>query len=217
MIVKAIFKYQSNALKIDLGDQTLTNVEMYANTELQSEPQVIVEIMPDLFDGGKLTSTDTNFNEQQNDWWQATCEPVLILSSGNGKHPTDWWEMSKKIFCISCKIINAINEKDSNFSCVEYKEDQIVVTTCCNEPSTNKRFAMRINESETEYPTCKFEMIRLPCCDQFRPKSIIDDNIYNYEVCAKYSISCVSKVINKLPTKAMSWTCSRLKCQFRMW
>ena len=97
---------------------------MYANTELQSEPQVIVEIMPDLFDGGKLTSKDTNFNEQQNDWWQATCEPVLILSNGNGKlHPMDWWEMSKKIFCISCKIINAINEKDSNFSCVECGED----------------------------------------------------------------------------------------------
>ena len=106
-----------------LGDQTLTNVEMYAKTELQSEPQVIVDIMPDLFDGEKLTSKDTNFNELQNDWWQATCEPVLILSSGNGKHLMDWWEMSIKIFCISCITVNAINEKDSNFSCVECGEN----------------------------------------------------------------------------------------------
>ena len=73
-----------------------------------------------------------------------------------------------------------------------------------------KRFVVRINESETECPTCKSEMIRPPCCDQFRPKSIIDDDINNFEVWAKYFISCVCKVINKLPPKAMSWKYSRL-------
>ena len=118
------------------------------------------------------------------------------------------WEISNHISCISRKTVNDVNENDSSFSCVKCGENQIVATTCCVEPSTNKRFAVRINESETECPTCKSEMIRLPCCDQFRPKSIIDDTTYNCEVCAKYSISCKRKVINKTPPEAMSWKCS---------
>ena len=120
--------------------------------------------------------------------------------------------MSNQISCISCKTVNNVNENNSSFSCVECGEEQIVADTCCDKPSSNKRFAVRVNELETECPTCKSEMIKLPCCDQFRQKSIIDDNIYNCKVCEKYSIGCVCKVINKLPPKAMSWKCSRLKC-----
>ena len=124
----------------------------------------------------------------------------------------NWWEMSNQISCISCKTVNNANENNSSFSCAECGEEQIVADTCCDEPSSNKRFAVRINELETECPTCKSEMIKLPCCDQFRQKSIIDDNIYNCKVCEKHSIGCVCKVINKLPPKAKSWKCSRLKC-----
>ena len=140
--------------------------------------------MPDISDGEKLTTQKTNSNEQQKDWWQATFEPVQILSNGNGKHSMDWWEMSNQISCKSCKTVNDVNENGSSFSCVVCREDQIVATTCCDKSSSNKRFAVPINESETQCPTCKSEMIRLPCCDQFRLKSIIDDNIYNSEVCA---------------------------------
>ena len=51
--------------------------------------------------------------------------------------------------------------------------------------------------------TCKSEMTSFRA-NQFRPKSIMDKNIYNCEVCAKYSISCMLKVINKLPPKAIN-------------
>ena len=148
---------------------------MYANAELRFEPEVTIEIMPDLSDGEKVTTKETNFNEQQKDLWQATCKPVQILFSENGKHPTDWRKMSNHISCISYKTVNDVNETDSSFLCVECEDDQIVVATCCDEPSTNKCFAIRIIESVTECPTCKSQMI--PCCDQFKPKSIIDDNI----------------------------------------
>ena len=122
--------------------------------------------------------------------------------------------MSIQISCISCKTVNDAKENDSSFSCAECGEDQIVAATCCDEPSTNKRFAVRINESKTNCPTCKSQMIRLLCCDQFKPKSINDDKIYNCEVCAKYSISCECKVFNMLPPTAMSLNCSRLSCHY---
>ena len=88
-----------------------------------------------------------------------------ILSTDNNKHSMNWWEMSNQISCISCKTVNNVNENNSSFLCVEYGEEQIVADTCCDEPSSNKRFAIRINELETECPTCKSEMIKLPCCD----------------------------------------------------
>ena len=120
--------------------------------------------------------------------------------------------MFNQISCISCKTVYDVNESDSSFSFVECGEDQIVVATWCDEPSSNKRFAVRINELETECPTCKSEIKRLPSSEQVRPKLLIDDNIYNCEVSAKYSISCLCKVINKLSPKALNWKCSRLKC-----
>ena len=119
---------------------------MYANIELQSEPQVTVATMPDFSNGKKLTIKETNSNEQQKDWWQAKCEPVQILSDESSKHPINWWKMSNHISCISCITIDDVNENGSSFSCVECEEDQTVVITCCDKPSKNKRFAVRINE-----------------------------------------------------------------------
>ena len=51
------------------GDQALNIAKMYANTELQSEPQVTFKIMPDLSDVEILTIKETNSNKQQKDWW----------------------------------------------------------------------------------------------------------------------------------------------------
>ena len=189
-------------------DQTLNKPKMHHNTE----PQATVEVLSSLSDGENISTNEIDSNVQQKEWWQETSEPFQILSTDNNKHSMNWWEMSNQISCISCKTVNNVNENNSSFSCVECGEEQIVADTCCDEPSSNKRFAVRVNELETECPTCKSEMIKLPCCDQFRQKSIIDDNIYNCKVCEKYSIGCVCEVINKLPPKAMSWKCSRLKC-----
>ena len=73
--------------------------------------------------------------------------------------------MSNHIFCISCKTVIDVNENNSSFSCVECGKDQVMVTTRCDEPLSNKRFVVSINESETECPTCKFEIERLSCYD----------------------------------------------------
>ena len=55
--------------------------------------------------------------------------------------------MSNHISCISGKTVNDVNENDSSFSCVECGKDQVMVTTRCDEPTSKKRFAVRINGS----------------------------------------------------------------------
>ena len=134
-VSKSNFQVPKQCAEDKLEDQALTSVKMFAKTKLQSEPQVTIETTPDHFDGEKLTTKETNSNEQQKDWRQSTSEPVQKLSNGNGKHPMDWWKMSNRTFYISSKIANNVNENDSSFSCVECGKDPIVVTTCCDEPS----------------------------------------------------------------------------------
>jgi len=61
---------------------------------------------------------------------------------------TDWWELSCHVTCISC------NTDVTKFVCNECGVQQALATPCGVEGTSNKRFAVALNEIEVAFIWC---------------------------------------------------------------
>ena len=121
----------------------------------------------------------------------------------------NWWQMACQFQCFSCKAAICTDEKEFKITCEDCGEEQFVVKPCCSDPSTNKRFSVKLNEQYISCPDCNSDMVRLPCCGQFQPDMRIEHNIFDCVDCSKYSVACTCSNINCLSSKSMSWRCKK--------
>ena len=119
----------------------------------------------------------------------------------------NWWQMTIQFPCITCQTEMWVDEKTVKTTCKECGEEQYVARPCCSEPTSNKRFPVNINEQHTVCSDCNSDMVRLPCCKQFRPSLKLGNNTYGCVNCSKYSVACTCTNINCLPPKGSSWKC----------
>ena len=110
----------------------------------------------------------------------------------------DWWQASCQIACISCNAQVLTEETSAETTCDDWGEEQYVVSPFCDKDS-NQRFSIKMNERYTKCCVCKSDMMPLPCCNLFQPIQQLDNNLFEFLKCAKYSIICVCQNVNMLP------------------
>ena len=59
-------------------------------------------------------------------------------------------------------------------------------------------------------------MVKLLCCDTFRPQFMTEDKLYACLSCDRCSINCICGTINTLPPKPMRKNCSNGKCLYHV-
>ena len=147
-----------------------------------------------------------------------TFDDVVSQSFDNydKNNENNWWYMSCKIECLSCKTENLIKETSQSFLCLECDEEQQVAQPCCEDETSLDRFPVKVHEQFTDCVKCKSEIVRLPCCKQFQPKLTKEKYLYDCVQCSKYSFECACNVINILPPKSMKWRCLKPSSSFQI-
>ena len=106
----------------------------------------------------------------------------------NDQTNQDCWKISCQTYCCICKTENTIDKCTNKYECEEGGEEQFVVQPCCADSSAKELFSVSVSEHFDSCATCKSSMVLLPCCDKFQPSLQLDNNVYDYVECSKYSI-----------------------------
>ena len=152
-------------------------------------------------------TTVTTTTQNNNDSSTEMCSQI--------KSSQNRWQITTQFSCITCQTEIWVDEKTVRTTCKEFGEEQYVARPCCSEPTSNKRFPVNINEQHTVCSDYNSDMVRLPCCRQFRTSLKLDNeinNIYDSVNCSKYSVACTCTNINCLPPKGSSWKCKKFTC-----
>ena len=86
---------------------------------------------------------------------------------------TNWWYISCKMDCLSCKTENLVDEAIQSFLCLEFGEEQQLTQpyfTHKNVATFYNQFLVQIQDHQTDCVKCKSEMVRLPFANKFPPK-----------------------------------------------
>ena len=103
----------------------------------------------------QMTSNNLNDIEDNNNKQSHSAEEMVTqqendtlpdLNQPEAQNVPNWWQMACQFQCFSCIAAICTDEKEFKITCEDYGEEQFVVKPCCSDPSTNKRFSVKLNE-----------------------------------------------------------------------